>query len=246
LLGKQFTPALVSRDMSRILIAGASSGIGKVLANALILEGNQVYGTFNKNEQPPSPGFERFEKVNVFDESINFNFLPEVLDGLVYCPGAVVLKPFARIKSEDFVADYQLQLVGAIKFIQACLPKLKNSAHASIVLFSTVAVQTGFNFHSLVSSSKGAVEGLTKALAAEFAPKIRVNCIAPSITDTPLAAALLNTDEKKELNAQRHPLKKIGKPEDIAHLASFLLSEKSSWTTGQVLHVDGGMSTLKM
>jgi NAD(P)-dependent dehydrogenase (short-subunit alcohol dehydrogenase family) len=109
-----------------------------------------------------------------------------------------------------------------------------------------VAVQTGFNFHSLVASSKGAVEGLTRALAAEFAPKIRVNCIAPSITDTPLAGTLLNTDEKKDANAQRHPLKKIGKPEDLANLASFLLSEKSSWITGQVIHVDGGMSSLKV
>jgi NAD(P)-dependent dehydrogenase (short-subunit alcohol dehydrogenase family) len=109
-----------------------------------------------------------------------------------------------------------------------------------------VAVQTGFNFHSLVASSKGAVEGLTRALAAEFAPKIRVNCIAPSITDTPLAGTLLNTDEKKDANAQRHPLKKIGKPGDLANLASFLLSEKSSWITGQVIHVDGGMSSLKV
>ncbi|MCE2994832.1 MAG: SDR family oxidoreductase, partial [Flammeovirgaceae bacterium] len=130
--------------------------------------------------------------------------------------------------------------------IQACLPKLKNAAQPSIVLFSTVAVQTGFNFHSLVAASKGAVEGFTKALAAELAPKVRVNCIAPSITDTPLAAALLSTDEKKEANAQRHPLKKIGKPEDLANLASFLLSEKSSWITGQILHADGGMSSLKV
>jgi NAD(P)-dependent dehydrogenase (short-subunit alcohol dehydrogenase family) len=157
----------------------------------------------------------------------------------------VTLKPFARVKPEDFVSDFQLQLVGAVKVIQASLPKLKNANSPSIVLFSTVAVQTGFNFHSLVASSKGAVEGFTRALAAEFAPKIRVNCIAPSITDTPLAGSLLNTDEKKEANAQRHPLKKIGKPEDLANLAAFLLSEKSSWITGQVLHVDGGMSSLR-
>nr|HPM31828.1 SDR family oxidoreductase [Chryseolinea sp.] len=109
-----------------------------------------------------------------------------------------------------------------------------------------IAVQSGFNFHSLVASSKGAIEGLTKALAAEFAPKIRVNCIAPSITDTPLAAALLNTEEKKEINAQRHPLKKIGTPDDVASLATFLLSQNTNWITGQILHVDGGMSTLKV
>jgi NAD(P)-dependent dehydrogenase (short-subunit alcohol dehydrogenase family) len=232
--------------MTNILIIGASSGIGSALAKQKIAEGHRVYGTFNKTTTTTEDGFAKLLALNVLDENPDFSFLPDTVDGLVYCPGAVNLKPFARIKPEDFMADYQLQLIGAVKSIQACLPKLKNSTQASIVLFSTVAVQTGFNFHSLVASSKGAVEGLTKALAAEFAPKIRVNCIAPSITDTPLAGALLNSEEKKEANAQRHPLKKIGRPEDLANLASFLLSEKSSWITGQVLHADGGMSTLKV
>ncbi len=232
--------------MANILIIGASSGIGESLAKQLIAEGHQVYGTFNKTKTLGSEGFTKLQPLNVLDENPDFSFLPDVLDGLVYCPGAVNLKPFARIKPEDFVTDFQLQLVGAVKVIQACLPKLKNSSQSSIVLFSTVAMQMGFNFHSLVASSKGAVEGLTRALAAEFAPKIRVNCVAPSITDTPLAGTLLNTDEKKEANAQRHPLKKIGKPEDLANLAAFLLSEKSSWITGQIIHADGGMSSVKM
>ena len=231
--------------MANILIIGASSGIGASLAKQLISENHQVYGTFH-NTTTSAPGFTQLNSLNVLDENPDFSFLPDVLDGLVYCPGAVVLKPFPRIKPEDFLMDYQIQLLGAVKVIQACLPKLKNSTQGSIVLFSTVAVQTGFSFHTLVASSKGAVEGFTKALAAEVAPKIRVNCIAPSITDTPLAAALLSTDEKKETNAQRHPLKRIGKPEDLANLAAFLLSEKSSWITGQVLHADGGMSTLKV
>ena len=231
--------------MADILIIGASSGIGSALAKQLIASGNQVYGTFNKTSQSAS-GFAAYQQLNVLDENLDLSFVPDALDGLVYCPGAVNLKPFARIKPEDFISDYHLQLVGAVKVTQACLPKLKNAVSPSIVLFSTVAVQTGFNFHSLVASSKGAVEGLTKALAAEFAPKIRVNCIAPSITDTPLAGTLLNTEEKKEANAQRHPLKKIGKPEDLANLAEFLLSGKSSWITGQVLHADGGMSSLKV
>ena len=135
---------------------------------------------------------------------------------------------------------------GAIRIIQALLPKLKMAEQASIVLFSTIAVQTGFPFHTLVASSKGAIEGLTKALAAELAPKIRVNCIAPSITDTPLAAALLNTEEKKLANAQRHPLKQVGEANDIASMAEFLLTEKSKWITGQIFHIDGGMSTLKV
>lgn len=232
--------------MASILIIGSSSGIGQTLAKQLIAEGHQVYGTYHKTTIASAEGFAHVQSLNVLDENPSFNFLPETLDGVVYCPGSVVLKPFARIKPEEFVADYQLQMIGAVKVLQACLPKLKNAAHPSIVLFSTVAVQTGFNFHSLVASSKGAVEGFTKALAAELAPKVRVNCIAPSITDTPLAAALLSSDEKKEANAQRHPLKKIGKPEDLANLAAFLLSEKSSWITGQILHADGGMSCLKV
>ncbi len=232
--------------MATILIIGASSGIGSSLAKQLITEEHQVFGTFNKTTNSLAEGFTKFLPLNVLDENPDFSFLPDVIDGLVYCPGAVNLKPFARIKPEDFISDYQLQLVGAVKVIQACLPKLKNASNPSIVLFSTVAMQMGFNFHSLVASSKGAIEGLTRALAAEFAPKIRVNCIAPSITDTPLAGSLLNSDEKKEANAQRHPLKKIGKPEDLAHLAAFLLSEKSSWITGQVIHADGGMSSLKV
>ncbi|MBY0432981.1 MAG: SDR family oxidoreductase [Cyclobacteriaceae bacterium] len=231
--------------MANILIIGASSGIGASLAKQLIAKGQQVFGTFNKTTVS-TDGFAKLQLLNVLDENPDLSFIPDVLDGLAYCPGAVNLKPFARIKPEDFISDYQLQLVGAVKVIQACLPKLKNSNQASVVLFSTVAVQTGFNFHSLVAASKGAVEGFTKALAAEFAPKIRVNCIAPSITNTPLAGTLLNTDEKKEANAQRHPLKKIGQPEDLAYLAAFLLSEKSRWITGQVLHADGGMSSLKV
>lgn len=231
--------------MANILIVGASSGIGLSLSKQLIEKGENVYGTYNKT-RCTIDGFTKLHQLNMLDENIDFSFVPAILDGLVYCPGTVNLKPFARIKPEDFISDYQLQLVGAVKVIQACLPKLKIAASPSIILFSTVAVQTGFNFHSLVGSSKGAIEGLTKALAAEFAPKIRVNCIAPSIIDTPLAAALLNTEEKKDANAQRHPLKKIGKPEDLANLAEFLLSEKSGWITGQVIHVDGGMSSLKV
>lgn len=231
--------------MANILIIGASSGIGASLSEQLIEKGHQVYGTSSKTSSSID-GFAKFHPLNVLDESLDLSFLPDILDGLAYCPGTVNLKPFARIKPEDFIADYQLQLVGAVKVIQACLSKLKNAANPSVVLFSTVAVQTGFNFHSLVASSKGAVEGLTKALAAEFAPKIRVNCVAPSITDTPLAGTLLNSAEKKEANAQRHPLKKIGRPEDLANLAEFLLSEKSSWITGQIIHADGGMSTLKV
>jgi NAD(P)-dependent dehydrogenase (short-subunit alcohol dehydrogenase family) len=186
-----------------------------------------------------------YQYCNVLDETLNLDFLPDSIDGFAYCVGTINLKPFARIKPEDFITDFQLQVVGALKIIQAMLQKLKAVDQASVVLFSTVAVQLGFNFHTQVATSKGAIEGFTKAFAAEFAPKIRINCIAPSLTDTPLAATLLSTPEKRDANAQRHPLKATGTPQDIANMAEFLLSEKSSWITGQIFHVDGGMSAIK-
>jgi NAD(P)-dependent dehydrogenase (short-subunit alcohol dehydrogenase family) len=230
--------------MSNYLIVGASSGIGKAIAEDLAKAGHQVYGTYNKNLYSDQENL-NYHFLDVLSDTYDVSFLPEKIDGLVYCPGSIVLKPFHRIKAEDFANDYQLQTIGAIKTIQALLPRLKESGNGSVVLFSTLAVQTGLNFHSMVASSKGAIEGLSRALAAEFAPSIRVNCIAPSLTDTPLAASLLNTEEKKLANAQRHPLKRIGSAEDISNLACFLLSDKSAWMTGQVLHLDGGMSVLK-
>jgi NAD(P)-dependent dehydrogenase (short-subunit alcohol dehydrogenase family) len=230
--------------MQNYLIIGASSGIGQATAQLLAQQHN-VFGTYNKTAKENSINL-TYHSLNVMDENIDLSFLPEILDGIVYCPGSINLKPFARIKPQDFAADYQLQVIGAIKIIQAVLPKLKNSANASIVLFSTVAVQMGLNFHSQVAASKGAIEGLTKALAAELAPSIRVNCIAPSLTNTPLAGTLLNTPEKIEANAQRHPLKKIGEPNDIAEMVYFLLSTKASWITGQVIHIDGGMGAIKL
>lgn len=231
--------------MSNYIIIGASSGIGQQLALQLINAGHQVYATYFRNELSSENENLQYHYLNVMDEAIKLDFLPETISGLIYCPGSINLRPFERIKPADFAADYQLQVVGAVKTIQAVLPRLKKSENSSIVLFSTVAVQTGLSFHSQVSASKGALEGLTKALAAELAPTIRVNCIAPSLTDTPLAASLLNNEQKREANALRHPLKRIGTVEDIANIASFLLSEKASWITGQILHVDGGMSSLK-
>ena len=232
--------------MPTYLIIGASSGIGKKLAEQLFDSGHRVYATYFKNKPATNAGLIDYHYLNVLDENNPLDFLPDLLDGLVYCPGSINLRPFERIKPSDFVADFNLQVTGAIKIIQAALPGLKKAENASIVLFSTVAVQTGFPFHTQVSASKGAIEGLTRALAAEFAPKIRVNCIAPSLTDTPLAALLLNTEQKREANALRHPLKKTGMPENIADMAAFLLSEKGSWISGQIFHVDGGMSSLKV
>ncbi|MEO7313847.1 MAG: SDR family oxidoreductase [Ginsengibacter sp.] len=232
--------------MGNYLIIGASSGIGKQLATQLSEAGHQVIGTYFKDDMSSENNKVQYHYLNVLDENINLPFIPEIIDGIIYCPGSINLRSFSRIQPADFTADFNLQVTGAVKVIQHVLPKLRNSENASIILFSTIAVQSGLPFHSQVASSKGAIEGLTKALAAELSPKIRVNCIAPSLTDTPLAALLLNTDTKRELNAQRHPLKRIGTTKDIANMAEFLLSEKASWISGQIMHVDGGMSTLKV
>lgn len=227
--------------MKNILIIGGSNGIGKALAN-MLAEDHTVIASFFKSETK-HPHIHYF--YHNAQESLNLDALPETIDGLAFCVGNISLKPFHRFTEEDYLQDYKTQVIGAVKVIQDILPRLKLSASSSIVLFSTVAVQTGFNFHSLISASKGAIEGLTKALAAELAPKIRVNCIAPSITQTPLVSSLLNTEEKITANGQRHPLGRIGQAEDVASLAAFLLSDSSSWITGQIIHVDGGISTLK-
>jgi NAD(P)-dependent dehydrogenase (short-subunit alcohol dehydrogenase family) len=232
--------------MKTYLVVGASSGIGLQLATTLATEGNNVIGTYNSHPTENTNSNITYHSLNVLDAELNLSFVPETIDGLVYCPGSINLKPFGRIKPEDFTNDFNLQVGGFIKVLQALQPNLKKSEHASVVVFSTVAVQTGMPFHTQVSTSKGAIEGLTKALAAEFAPSIRINCIAPSLTETPLAAQLLNTDEKKAAIALRHPLKKIGTANDIANMASFLLSEKATWITGQILHVDGGMGAIKI
>jgi len=226
--------------MKNILVIGGSSGIGKAIVEKLLSRNEVVHATYNQNP---------IDEVNchhldVTQDELNLDFVPEELHGLVYCPGSINLKPFHRIKPEEFAADLQLQTIGAIRVIQAVLPKLK-AGKGSIVLFSTVAVQQGFNFHAQVAVSKGAIEGLTRSLAAEFAPTIRVNCIAPSLTDTPLAGKLLSSDQKREANAERHPLKRIGTSEDIANAAAYLLSDDSSWVTGQILKIDGGMSSIK-
>lgn len=229
--------------MANYLIIGGSTGIGNALVNQL-KEKHTVIATFNQTEIEIQNV--RFIQFNVLEEEFPKEEIPEVLDGLIYCPGSINLKPFHRFSEEEFIQDFKLQVTSAIKIIQNCLTSLKKSQNASIVLFSTVAVQQGFSFHSQVASSKGALEGLTRSLAAELSPLIRVNAIAPSLTDTPLAEKLLSSDAKRIANAERNPLKVIGNPNDIAATAKFLLSSEAKWITGQILHVDGGMSSLKI
>ena len=230
--------------MKNYLIIGGSSGIGKAIREQLISSGNNVYATYFQNDTFATE--ENYFSLDVRSEHPDLSFLPDVLDGFVYCPGAIDLKPFNRIKEASIIEDLNLQVMGAVRILQLILSKLKASGQGSVVLFSTVAVQTGFPFHAQVAISKGAIEGLTRSLAAEFAPTIRFNAIAPSLTNTPLAEKLLSSPEKIEANGQRHPLKRIGEAEDIAEAACFLLTDKSSWITGQILHVDGGMSSLKI
>jgi NAD(P)-dependent dehydrogenase (short-subunit alcohol dehydrogenase family) len=231
--------------MKNILIIGASGGIGNALANKLSSTGHQVYGTYHREDRIPDNNAIHYHRLDVLGESLDLDFLPDSLDGLVYCPGSINLKPFSRFTQEEFMEDYRLQVVGAVRVIQVSMKKLRASASPSVVLFSTVAVQQGFRFHTQVAASKGAIEGLTRSLAAEYAPKIRFNCIAPSLTDTPLASGLLNTEDKRAANADRHPMKRVGEPEDVASMAAFLLTEKADWITGQVFPVDGGMSVIK-
>lgn len=231
--------------MKNYLVIGGSSGIGKSLVERLVQQGHKVYATYHQHSMQSDDVNLHYSNLNVLDESINLDFLPDSLAGIAYCPGSINLKPFSRIKPQDFKQDYELQVLGAIKVLHSVLPRLKASGNASVVLFSTVAVKLGFNFHSQVATSKGAIEGLTRSLAAELAPAIRVNAIAPSLTDTPLAGKLLNSHEKKEANAVKHPLKRVGSPGEVAEMASFLLSDKSSWMTGQIVHLDGGMSSIK-
>ena len=234
-------------DKKNIFIVGGSSGIGLELVKILGDNHHDIYvGSRTNNTLVDLPHVHHIA-LDINAESFDLETLPERLHGLVYCPGTIVLKPFQRLSTDDFLNDFNVNLLGAVKVIQACLKRLKKSTDgASIILFSTVAVKTGMAFHASVASAKAAVEGLTRSLAAEFAPRIRVNAIAPSLTDTPLAENLLSSEDKREASAQRHPLKRIGSPRDIAMLAAHLLSDAGAWMSGQIIHVDGGMSALRV
>ena len=223
-----------------ILLIGGSSGIGLATAK-LLTESHEVYIASRSSDSLTGLDIHHLP-FDVTTDDLSTLDLPAELSGLVYCPGSINLRPFKGLKPEAFEADFQINVMGFIKSLQAVLTKL--TTNSSVVLYSTVAVKVGMPFHASVAASKGALEGLGKSLAAELAPKTRVNVIAPSITNTPLADRFLNNEAKMEKSAQRHPLKRVGDANDIATMTRFLLSDDSSWMTGQILGLDGGMSTL--
>jgi len=226
-----------------ILLIGGNSGMGLATARLLKARGDSVTAA----ARTAGPLEELGVPVRPFDAAAPaIADLPPVLDGLVYFPGTITLKPFHRLTDEDFLKDFQINCLGAAASIRAALPALKAAPAASVVLFSTVAVAQGMAFHASVAAAKAAVEGLALSLAAELAPAIRVNVIAPSLTDTPMAGSLLNSEAKREAAANRHPLKRLGEPDDLAALVAFLLSGESKFMTGQILRPDGGLSALRL
>ena len=227
------------------LIVGGTSGIGAALLESLIERGHQVTQLSRHPELAPDHPQVTSRAWDASKEPFPADCLPAVLDGLAYCPGTIRLRPFERLTEHEWREDLDLNLLGAVRAIQGSLKALRQAQTAGILLFSSVAAGTGMPYHTAVAAAKGAVEGLTRALAAELAPKIRVNAIAPTITATPLAERLLASPEKRAAAAERHPLKVIGEPTDLARAGVWLLDD-ARLTTGQILHLDAGISSLRL
>lgn len=223
------------------LIIGGTRGIGRALAERLITRGERVITVARGADGVP--GGEHIV-ADVASDGLPEAALPNELAGMAYCPGSIDLKPMRSIKPEDLRVAFELNVVGAFRCAQQCAERLKRVPSSGIVFFSTVAVQRGMAFHAGVASAKGALEGLSRSLAAELAPAVRVNCIAPGLTRTSLAEKLLSSPEREKASSERHPLKRVGEPEEIAAMAAFLLSDDARWITGQVIGVDGGMSAI--
>lgn len=227
--------------MRNILVIGGSKGIGKATITNLVEE-NHVY-----NVSRTSPDFSHNNLTN-FSLDILTDELPEIdkIDTLIYCPGSINLKPISRLKLEEFRDDFEINVIGAVKTIQKYLPKLKEGNSPNILLFSTVASKLGMPFHASVAAAKSAVEGLTKSLGAELAPTIRVNAIAPTVTDTDLASKLLRNERMIDNITERHPLKKYLQPKEVADLATFLTSDKAKSISGQIFELDCGIVSFKI
>jgi len=227
--------------MNTIIVVGGSKGIGNCIVTTLL----SSYKVINISRTAPE---QTHENLTHYGCDVLNDELPDLdtVDGLVYCPGSINLKPIKRLSLDDFKADFEINVLGAIKTIQKYLPALKNGNKPSIVLFSTVAAKLGMPFHASVAASKSAVEGVTKSLGAELAPSIRVNAIAPTVTDTDLASKLLRNERMIENMNERHPLKKYLQPQEVADMAEFLLSEKAASISGQVFQMDCGIVSFKI
>lgn len=225
--------------MKTILVVGASKGIGNAIVNTL-KETHKVI-TFSRSEISDHKNITHYSLDVLEDE------LPEIeqLNSLVYCPGSINLKSLTRLKLDDFQNDFNINVLGAVKVIKHYEKALSNN-NASVVLFSTVATKLGMPFHASIAVSKAGVEGLAKSLAAEYATKIRFNVIAPTVTDTPLAARLLRNEKQKETMKERHPLKSYLEANDVAYLAKYLLSNESKAISGQIFPIDAGIVSLKL
>ena len=227
--------------MNNILIIGGSKGIGNAIIQNLIDENLIV----NISRTPPIVSHRNLTHI---DCNVLSDDLPELekIDTLIYCPGSINLKPISRLKLDDFRTDFEINVIGAVKAIQHYLPSLKRSTQPSILLFSTVATKLGMPFHASVAAAKSAVEGLTKSLGAELAPSIRVNAIAPTVTDTSLASKLLRNERMIENITERHPLKKYLDPKEVADMATFLISKKAASISGQIFELDCGIVSFKI
>ena len=230
--------------MKTYVVFGGSRGIGAALVSVLLKDGHAVLNV-SRNDSEEKHVNLSYHSLDVLKQ--DWDGLPALqeIHGLAYCPGSIDLKPLRRVSVDDMKEAMDVNLYGALKAIQWAYPVMRKTPNAAVVLFSTVAVSQGMPFHTVVASAKGAVEGFAKSLAAEFAPKIRVNAIAPSILNTPMSEKFLNSETKIENARNRHPLKEIGSANDIAEMVKFLLIDESKWMTGQIIPFDGGMSSVK-
>lgn len=231
--------------MEKFVIVGGTSGIGLKLTTQLSEEGHEVHVLSREARDVENIQGVKHYAVDVTDDDPDFPEIEGSISGYVYCAGSINLKPFKMLKTKHFVEDFNINVMGAIKSFKAYEKQLVATKKGSVVFFSTVAVQTGMSYHTSIGMAKGAIEGLTRSLAAELAPDVRVNCIAPSVVDTPLAKKIIGDEAKKKASGDKHPMKRVGEVGDLASMARFLLGSDAGWITGQVIHVDGGMSSIR-
>lgn len=227
-----------------IVVIGGSHGIGLAIVRRCLAQGGNVFAFSRTEGHSPEESNLQHRTLDILTDEVDPALFPDEIHGLVYCPGSIQLGPLRSVKLDTMRGDFELNVLGAVKVMQAAAKGLRGASHASVVMFSTVAVQTGMAMHTSIAAAKGAIEGLTRTWAAELSPQTRVNCIAPALTATPLSERLLATDEKQKSMAAMYPLGRYGQPDDIAAAAEYLLSDTSTWVTGQVIPVDGGLSSI--